>query len=153
MYESIHNFMAKREWGEVEQELDIRGITWIELFVVFDTAEARTPGGKHVKDLDIEARPKERSNGGAKVKKVGTNKAFTSSNVLPSLQEEMCTFNAIVRDIARHELQRQVGKGFNAERRQHITCLANLGMLGHQGAIAGHCKVSDSTGEGSPKQY
>ena len=58
----------KANGGEVDQGRDIGGITWFELFVHFDTTEARTLGGKHVKDLDVEARTKERRNAGAKAK-------------------------------------------------------------------------------------
>ena len=40
-------------------------------------------------------------------------------------------------------MQKKDGKMFTAEARQQITRFANLGMLGHQAAIAGHCKETN----------
>ena len=51
---NIHRFLNHREWGEVEQDKGIGGIAWIELFILFDTSEARTPNGRHVKNLEAE---------------------------------------------------------------------------------------------------
>ena len=62
---------------------------------------------------------------------------------MPTLQEELSTFKAIVRDIARHEMQIKDGKVFTAESRQQITRLANLGMIGNQITISGHCNVTE----------
>ena len=39
LYEEVHNFLSKRKWAPVQVDTDAGGITWIELFVLFDTTE------------------------------------------------------------------------------------------------------------------
>ena len=140
---NIHRFLTQREWGELEQDKGIGGIAWTELFILFDTSEARTPNGRHVKNLEADKRAKDRKDSRAKSKAGAQSKQLSNCNVLPSLQEELSTFKAIVRDIARHEMQVNDGRTFKAEVRQQTTRLANLGMLGNHVAIAGHCKISN----------
>ena len=48
LYENIHKFLTHREWGELDQDEGVSGITWVELFALFDTTEARTPNGRHL---------------------------------------------------------------------------------------------------------
>ena len=55
-----------------------------------------------------------------------------SAICLPTLDEELKSFKAIVRYIMRHE----------AEGRNRLRRLAKLGIIGHQPAIVAYCKVS-----------
>ena len=89
------------------------------MFALFDTIGARTPEGKHVEDIEAEVRAEERRGSKAKGRKAGKVKAETNSNVMPSLQEEMSTFKAIVREVARHEMQKKDGKMFTHEAEHH----------------------------------
>ena len=52
MYEQIHNFLQKRNWAQVSNDGEVSGITWIELFVLFDIAWERTELGQYLKKPD-----------------------------------------------------------------------------------------------------
>ena len=42
--------------GAVQADSEVGGVTWIELFVLFDTSGSRSAAGDHVKDLEAKAR-------------------------------------------------------------------------------------------------
>ena len=42
-----------REWAETDTEERIGGVTWLELFILFDTSGARTIEGRHIKDAGV----------------------------------------------------------------------------------------------------
>ena len=50
LYRDVHNFLAAREWKPIDVEGSTRWVTWIELFILFDTSKARSEQAKHVKD-------------------------------------------------------------------------------------------------------
>lgn len=115
--------------GALEEDKGIGGITWIELFILFGTSEARAPNGRRVKNLEADNRAKDRKDSRAKSKAGAQSKQLSNFNVLRFLQEELSTFKAIVRDIARHEMQVNDGRIFKADVRQQITRLSNQSML------------------------
>ena len=45
-YEEVHVFLSKRKWAPVSNEAEVSGVTWIELFVLFDLAGERTEEGQ-----------------------------------------------------------------------------------------------------------
>ena len=47
-YEEVHNFLNDRSWAHAHPESTAGGVTWAELFVLFDTAGHRTIAGQHV---------------------------------------------------------------------------------------------------------
>ena len=49
-YLDVHAFMKRRRWTHVDMDEDVAGITWVELFVLFDTEGLRSPKGEHVRD-------------------------------------------------------------------------------------------------------
>ena len=50
MYEQVHSFLKKRSWAPVSNDGEVSGITWIELFVLFDIAGERTEQGQYQKN-------------------------------------------------------------------------------------------------------
>ena len=49
-YLDVHAFMKRRKWTHADTDEDVAGITWVELFVLFDTEGLRSPKGEHVPD-------------------------------------------------------------------------------------------------------
>ena len=66
MYEQAHSLLATRRWAFAHPESDAGGITWTELFILFDTAGGRTTKGQHERSTEaaVRARKKERQDEG-----------------------------------------------------------------------------------------
>ena len=60
IYKEIHAFLQEREWAPIQAETETGGTTWLELFILFDTAGYRTDDGQHVKDPEAQARAEKR---------------------------------------------------------------------------------------------
>ena len=60
----------------------------------------------------------------------------------PTLDEELKTFKAIVRHITKYEIEPKAVRWFTADNRPSIRRLSNLGISGHQPAIAAYCKMT-----------
>ena len=60
-YKDIHRFIAKREWAATKNESTTSGVTWLELFILFDHTGVRSHNGTHERDLAATRRAKERS--------------------------------------------------------------------------------------------
>ena len=43
------DFIKKRKWVPAQVDSEVAGITWIELFVLFDSTGSRSEGGQHQK--------------------------------------------------------------------------------------------------------
>ena len=50
LYEEVHAFLKKRNWAPVSEDSEVSGITWMELFALYDTTGNRTEKGQHQKD-------------------------------------------------------------------------------------------------------
>ena len=50
LYEDVHRFMQQREWAYAHPEGSASGMTWTEMFVLFDTAAHRSEEAQHVKN-------------------------------------------------------------------------------------------------------
>ena len=50
LYRDIHRFMDERKRTGVTEEEEIGGITWTEMFILFDTGNYRSHGADHIKD-------------------------------------------------------------------------------------------------------
>ena len=50
LYEQVHAFLVNRKWAPVSNDDEVSGITWIELFALFDFTGERTEKGQHQKD-------------------------------------------------------------------------------------------------------
>ena len=133
----------QREWAHAHPEGSTSGITWTELFVFFDTAGYRISDGQHVKDGEAVRRAKERREK-AKVVGLKTNKSGNRVenterpwNILqsiavtePTYDQELKLVKAIVRQIARHEIDDEQKKWFQMETRAKLRSLAMLGVTG-----------------------
>ena len=50
LYEDVHRFMQHTEWAYAHPEGNASGMTWTEMFVLFDTATHRSQEAQHVKN-------------------------------------------------------------------------------------------------------
>ena len=60
LYEEVHSFLQVREWAPANPEYNVAGLTWMELFVLFDKGGLRTKGGERVLGQDGRQRPAKR---------------------------------------------------------------------------------------------
>ena len=140
MYFDIHAFMQNREWAAAKSESETSGITWAELFALYDTGGYRTAnGGEHIKDQEAKKRAEARKGQGSTKKK----KHEKDAAVRPTYGQELNRFKGIMRNIANHEVAQDHTKWFKMEGRQKLRRLAMIGIKGHQPAIAALCKMSE----------
>ena len=137
MYEQVHSFLSAREWAYAHPESEAGGITWLEAFILFDTAGGRTAKGQHVKSPEAAERARKRK---ANMKK--GNIEDVAAIPKASMDEELKQFKAICRYILNNDLQDDQRGWFRMEARQQWRRLALLGVEGNQPAIAAFCKTS-----------
>jgi len=119
-------------------------VTWAELFILFDTAGMRAHGSDHVIDTKAKQRADARRKAKAtKEDRNGRSKRQCGSAVVkPVYEAEIQRFKAIVRQIAKHELEPQQSNLFKMEGRSRLRRLAGLGIYGHQPGIAAHVAIT-----------
>ena len=112
MYEEVHVFLGQRKWAYAHPESNASGVTWAELFILFDTGGYRTIEGQHIKDKAAAERAVQRK---AKEKKPRRSKCENtlqnSATTKATYDQEITVFKAIVRQIARHDLADHKKKG------------------------------------------
>ena len=138
-YHDIHAFLAQREWAPTVEGNGKGGTTWLGIFILFDTSEARNKKGQHHKNDDAHKRAKARS---SKLKKNKDEGERCTAEVRPTLNEEISRFKAIARYILKHDLDEREARWFTMETRSQHRRLADLGVYGHQPAIAAYIKMS-----------
>ena len=111
LYEEAHSFLQVREWAPANPEDNVAGVTWMELFVLFGKGGLRTKGGEHVLDHEVRQRAGKRKAEQASKEDLTKNYADHAAILRPALDAELARFKAIVRHIARHELQDQHADG------------------------------------------
>ena len=103
LYEEVHVFLSKRKWAPVKTDVEVAGTTWIELFALFDLTGNRSVLGQHHKEPGAIKRAQKRM----KKVKCARNKMLHLSETTvvskPSFDEEIKTFKAVVRHIAKYE--------------------------------------------------
>ena len=137
MYEQIHGFLAQRKWAHAHPASDAGGITWAELFILFDTSGGRTTAGQHQKSQAATDRAKKRK---SKEKKHLTSD--TAAIPKPTYDEEIKQFKAICRYVLSNDVQEEQRKWFRGEVRPQWKRLALLGIEGNQPAIAAYCETT-----------
>ena len=160
LYEHVHSFLRQREWAHAHQESSAGGITWTELFILFDQQAERPEKAHHQKNPKAFQRARRRKIDArnAKEKKASksqidkrrnqTDDPLQSSVVSkPSLAEELQLFKAIIRHITKHELGASQKDWFSMEQRSHFRRLAPLGIEGNQAALACFCKLDSDEEE------
>ena len=144
LYTDVHRFLQERTWAHIETEGMTSGTTWLEIFILFDVTGARSEKGQHIKNEAAAERATARRK---KQKTTQTKGHLTSAVVRPSLDEELKRFKAIVRHIAKHEMQEDQGNKFEMEKRAQLKRLAPLGVVGSQPAIKGWVKMTPAEQE------
>ena len=114
LYRDVHRFMANRSWTPTSSQSSVSGVTWLELFILFDVSGARTVKGEHIKDPKAKHRADARNKKAKKDERQGTR---GNPIAKPSLDEELKRFKAIVRHIAKQELGGEQGKSFLMEKK------------------------------------
>ena len=142
----MRHFLRSRRWAHAHPESTAGGVTWLELFTLFDLPGVRTIKGQHIKDTAATERARIRKSKGRHAEAKGGrrkgNLILTSAVVKPTLDEEMKRFKAIVRYITSHDLPHDQSKWFRLEPRAALRRLAPLGIDGNQPAIAGYCQIT-----------
>jgi len=144
MYLDVHAFLRKRKWAPTEAEEDGAGVTWAELFIMFDISGERSHLGEHVVDPKAKERAEARKANSSRAKQCNRSnkkKQDQDAVVKPVFEAELKRFKAIVRQIAKHELEPCQSKLFHMESRGRLRRLADLGIYGHQPGIAAHVHV------------
>ena len=154
LYRDIHKFFANRSWTPTAEQSTISGVTWLELFVLFDVSGARTSKGDHIKDPKARKRADARNKKRSKLQ--GGRTTIGNAIVQPSLDEELKRSKAIVRHIAKREVDKDQGRWFLMEARAKFRRLGPLAVWGNQPAIAAHVQMTKeevgSVTESIPKQ-
>ena len=123
------------------------GVTWLELFALYDTSGQRSKKSEHVKDEKAKKRLEERmklkesvrpEEDGGKKKRQHSTGAISN----PTLREELKRFKDLVKQISKHEADSTKQKWFQMEQRQRLRRLADLGVEGRQPAIAAYVRMS-----------
>ena len=111
LYEEVRKFIDERRWTPAPQESEAGGITWMELFILFDISGKRTEQGRHVKSEAAQRRAKAR-----KSKEKKKHNQDSSAVVKPSLEEEIKLFKAVCRYIVQNDLQDEQTTWFRMEK-------------------------------------
>ena len=140
----MHAFLSKRNRTPVSNDVEVSGITWIELFVLFDLTGNRTEVGQHQKDPEATKRAeiRRRNSRCAKHKQGRLNDTMVITK--PTLDEEIKVFKALVRHIFKHEVKHGKGKRFRMDNRSNLRRLNDLGISGHQPALMAFCQMTNS---------
>ena len=128
MYEQIHKFLKNRKWAQVCNDNEVSGITWIELFALFDIAGERTEKGQFQKNPEATRRAEKRKLASRNTKKKRSNLNDTTVVSKATLDEEIKDFKAIVRHIFKHEAKLAKGKWIRVENRSNLRRLNDLGI-------------------------
>ena len=142
MYEQVHAFLGHRKWAPVSSDDEASGITWIELFALFDLTGERTEKGQHQKDPETIKRAEKRKLKSRCARDKRNNLTNTMAVTKPKLDEEIKLFKAIVRHIFRHEVRNGKAKWFRMDSRANLRRLGNLGVSGHQPALMLFCHMT-----------
>lgn len=142
LYEEIHSFLLQREWAPTNPEEGKAGVTWIELFILFDTGGMRTKEEEHVLDREVRLRAEKRKSDQASKEVLPRNYLDHAAIPKPAPDAELARFKVIIRYIARHELEERFADMFIMDDGTKFRRLAKLGIYGRQPGIAAHIKTT-----------
>lgn len=106
-YLDVHDFLNCKRWAPTNPEEDVGGITWAELFIMFDTSGKRSPKGEHVADQHMTKRAEARNASNGKWKEQARNGTSANAIAKPLYGDELGKFKAVVKQIAKHELDEE----------------------------------------------
>ena len=124
----IRDIVSHYKWELNDRQTP--GITWIELFILFDTDGHRTPDGEHVRDQKAKERAEARRKSKAGTKHHLTKMRQEDAVAKPLFDEEVKRFKCICRQIARRELDERPGQMFHIEKRGRIKRFSSMGSMG-----------------------
>ena len=132
----------RRSARVLKEDSEVSGITWIELFALFDITGSRTERGQHQKEPEAAKRAEKRRNKSrcAKAKKGNISDIMVSTK--PTLDDELKLFKAIVRHVARREVKNGKGEMYRVDNRASLRRLNDLGVSGRQPAIMAFCQMT-----------
>ena len=135
LYEEAHAFLKQRRWAPAKVDMEVAGITWMELFTLYDLIGNRSEQGQRQQNLEATRRAEKRRQKArcARFKKVNLNE--TTVVTKPTLDEEIKLSKAIVRHSTKHEAEQEKAKWFRADTRASLRRLSDLGVSGHQPTI------------------
>ena len=117
---------------EIDAGTRMSGITWVELFALFDTTKASSTGSNYIKHEEANQRAQKRKGSDStSKKKMKEAKPQANATVLPNLQEEINMYRQTIREIAKREAGNLDRNVTVAEERQHLGRLVGLGVLAH----------------------
>ena len=135
-------FPPEKKLAPVSNDGEVSGITWIELFVLFDIAGERTEQGQYQKNPAAIKRAGKRKLVSRCAKGKRSNLNNTTVITKATLDEEIKEFKSIVRHIFKHEVRQGKGKWVRMDNRSNLSRLNDLGIFGHQPAIKAYCQMT-----------
>ena len=105
LYEEVHAFLRKRKWASVQIDTEVAGITWVELFALFDVTGNRSEEGQRQTNQATARRAENRRQQPRSAKHQKVNLSETTVVTKPTLDEELKSFKAIVRHITKFEAE------------------------------------------------
>ena len=142
LYEEVHAFLKKRSWAPVSEDSEVSGITWMELFALYDITGDRIEKGQRQKDPEATNRTEKRQQKSRCTKSKKRNLSDIMAITKPTLDEQIKLFKAIVRHVMKHEVKQGKGKWFRMDNRANLRSLSDVGVSGHQPAIMAFCQLS-----------
>ena len=135
-------------WAYAHPESEAAGITWAELFVLFDLHGNRTAEGQHIKNQAARRRARQRNIDNKHVRPEDERSRkrtmkFASATSMPTLDEELKHFKALCRYITNHDLPEEQRRWFRNEPRANLRRLAPIGIDGHQPGLSAYCQVTE----------
>ena len=119
LYEEVHAFLKTRKWAPVKVDIEVAGITWIELFALFDLTSNRSVNGQRQTNPGASKRAEKRTQQARCARNKKQNLSETIVTAKPSFDEEIKLFRAIARHIAKHEAEQ--GKRAGSKRTPGLT--------------------------------
>ena len=60
LYEEVHAFLKHRSWAPVNVDMEVSGITWLELFTIYDITGNKSEKGQRQKNSEATKRAEKR---------------------------------------------------------------------------------------------
>lgn len=134
--EAVHAFLAHRKWKEVDEDVQIAGTTWLEMFVLFDRMGYRTQADRVHRDTKAQARAERRRVARCKLRRTCLPRA--------SLQTEVRQFKKVARYIIDNDVCPEQQGWHKMEKRQRLRRLMSCGVLGHHPAVRTWCWMNEA---------
>ncbi len=140
LYQCLHEFLSLSTWKAVDNNASKGGMTWIELFILFDVGGWRDRAATFHSDTSSQHRASKRAMSGkakwikrGKVKQAPRQVANCTTRA--SLGTEIANFKAMVRHIILNNADQSHQCLFLLDHRAHIRRLAPFAIIGHQPGI------------------